>query len=154
MKDALDIKLILRHGYFKSIRGIGLEDPRVTLSAESFKNCGLDHHEIREIMTKLKLERENVQRCFELIQIACLSPYDPLVHEAYRKYVIRKFTETRDLLCPYFLFEDFADNSLFTTQHNSMSIRQNQALIPEIKCCLGNGQLECIVEHNNNTSEV
>ena len=114
MKDALDIKMILRAGFFKSIRGLGLADPKVYLKSDSFKIVGLDHHEINQIRTKLKLKKENIMRCFELLQIACLDPKESDVHEAYRKYVLRKFTESRDLLHPYFKFEHFAEQSMYT----------------------------------------
>lgn len=67
MKDALDIKMILRAGFFKSLRGLGLADPSVYLKQDSFKMCGMDHREINEIRTKLKLKKENIQRCFELL---------------------------------------------------------------------------------------
>ena len=67
MKDALDIKMILRAGFFKSIRGLGLADPKVYLKSDSFKIVGLDHHEINQIRTKLKLKKENIMRCFELL---------------------------------------------------------------------------------------
>ena len=67
MKDALDIKMILRSGFFRTIRGLGLSDPSKYLKPDSFKMCGLDHKEIGEIRNKLKLKKENVQRCFELL---------------------------------------------------------------------------------------
>ena len=67
MKDALDIKMILRSGFFRTIRGLGLTDPKKYLKSDSFKMCGLDHKEIGEIRSKLKLKKENVQRCFELL---------------------------------------------------------------------------------------
>ena len=67
MKDALDIKMILKAGYFTCIRGLGLYDPRKFLRQDSFKVCGLDHREMNEIKTKLKMKKENVLRCFELL---------------------------------------------------------------------------------------
>lgn len=134
MKDALDIKMILKAGFFRSIRGLGLGDPKKYLRQDSFKMCGLDHHEINEIRNKIKLKKENVLRCFELLQIACLDPYDADLHEAYRKYVLRKFTESRDLLLPYFKFENFAEQSMYTF---NKQIKQEHRIIE--KCCLGNG---------------
>ena len=67
MKDALDIKLILKAGFFRSIRNVGLHNPEQMLNCESFKHINLDHKEIGEIRTKLKLKKENIQRCFELL---------------------------------------------------------------------------------------
>ncbi len=103
--------------------------------------CGLDHHEINEIRTKIKLKKENVLRCFELLQIACLDPHDADLHEAYRKYVLRKFTESRDLLLPYFKFENFAEQSMYTF---NKQVKQEHRIIE--KCCLGNGQLTCMAD--------
>jgi len=113
MKDSLDVKLILKAGYFRSLRGLNLHLPNKVLNCDSFKQCTLDHKEISEIKAKLKLKKENIQRCFELLQISCLDPNDSDVHEAYRKYILRKFAESRDLLLPYFKFENFADHSVF-----------------------------------------
>ena len=124
MKDALDIKMILRAGYFRSIRGLGLANPRKHLRIDSFKMCGLDHREINEIRAKLKLKKENIQRCFELLQIACLDQDDADLHEAYRKYVLRKFTESRDLLLPYFKFENFAEQSMYSFSNSTALLKQ------------------------------
>ena len=76
MKDSLDIKFILRAGYFRSIRNLGLHEPTKMLDCETIKQCTLDYKEINEIRINLKLKKENVQRCFELLQIACLDPDD------------------------------------------------------------------------------
>jgi hypothetical protein len=61
------------------------------------------------------------------------------VHEAYRKSVLKKFAETRELLLPYFKFEHFADRSMFTipdrTVYQPVRVREKE------KCCFGNGQL-------------
>jgi histone acetyltransferase 1 len=134
MKDGLDIKLILKSGYFRCLKGLGLHNPTTYLTQEQFKVCGLDHREVNEIRTKLKLKKENILRCFELLQIACLDPEDTDLHEAYRKYVLRKFTESRDLLLPYFKFEHFADRSMFTI---NQQVRADCRVVE--KCCLGNG---------------
>lgn len=125
MKDALDIKMILKAGFFRSIRCLGLGDPKKNLQLDTFKLCGLDHREINEIRTKLKLKKENIQRCFELLQIACLED-DADLHEAYRKYVLRKFTESRDLLLPYFKFENFAEQSMYSFNNKQLMVRQGQ----------------------------
>ena len=60
MKDALDIKLILKAGFFRTIHNAGLHDPEKTLNCDSFKHITLDHREISEIRTKLKLKKENI----------------------------------------------------------------------------------------------
>ena len=60
MKDALDIKMILQAGFFRTIRNLGLSKPNKYLKSESFKLCALDHEEINEIRIKLKLKKENI----------------------------------------------------------------------------------------------
>lgn len=72
MKDGLDIKMILNAGFFRSIRNLGLHNPKVCLNSEAFKYVTLEHKEINEIKTKLKLRKDNIQRCFELLLLACL----------------------------------------------------------------------------------
>ena len=67
MKDGLDIKLILKAGFFRSTHSLGLQNPDTYLTLDSFKLCGLDHKEVNEIRAKLKLKKENIQRCFELL---------------------------------------------------------------------------------------
>jgi hypothetical protein len=37
MKDSLDIKMILQAGFFRSIRNLGLQNPRILLNSEIFK---------------------------------------------------------------------------------------------------------------------
>ncbi len=111
MKDSVDINLILQNGFFKSICSLKND----FLDSDSFKLCSnLDQKEISLIRTKLKLRKDNIMRCFELILISHLDPNDSKVHEVYRKNVLKRFSECRDLLHPYFRFENFADRSLFT----------------------------------------
>ena len=88
MKDCVDINLILEHGFFKSICRLKKE----FLDCDSFKECSnIDHKEISLIRTKLKLKKDNVQRCFELLLLAHLDPNDGKVHEMYRKTVLKRF---------------------------------------------------------------
>ena len=144
MKDVLDIKMILSAGFFRSIIDCGLQNPSTTIDLEMFKLISIDHKEVSEIRNKLKLKKENVLRCFELLQIACL-PEDNEIHEAYRKYVLRKFAESRDLLLPYFTFENFAEKSVLTNGNHTMKSGQQPTA-----CCLGNGQLICLTERFQN----
>ena len=60
MKDSLDIKLILKNGYFRSIHALGLYEQDLMLDCSLFKHVTLDHKEINEIRTKLKLKKENI----------------------------------------------------------------------------------------------
>ena len=142
MKDSLDIKMILQAGFFRSVRKLGLHNPRVHLNSDTFKLAQLEHREINEIKTKLKLKKDNIQRCFELLLLACLSQHDHYVHEAYRKSVLKKFAETRTLLLPYFKFENFADRSMFTIV-DKLVYQQPQRV--RKKCCFGDGQLTCLI---------
>lgn len=136
MKDVVDIQLILSHGFFKSLREIGTTD---YLDQDLFKLCSfIDHKEVSQIRTKLKLSKDNILRCFELLLLAHLDPNDAKVHEAYRKSVLKRFADCRELLTPYFRFENFADRSLFTIN----DLDEQEAKMRE-KCCLGNGQLAC-----------
>lgn len=112
MKDVVDIGLILKAGFFSSLLEIGQNQ---YLDQDTFKLCSLlDHREVSAIKTKLKLTKDNILRCFELLLLAHLDPNDGKVHEAYRKSVLRRFADCRELLTPYFRFENFADRSLFT----------------------------------------
>jgi hypothetical protein len=48
--------------------------------------------------------------------------------------VLKKFAESRELLMPYFKFENFADRSMFTIidkVYQPTRLRE--------KCCIGNG---------------
>lgn len=151
MKDGLDIKMILQAGFFRSIRKLGLHNPRVHLNCESFKLAQLEHKEINEIKTKLKLKKDNIQRCFELLLLACLNQDDNHVYEAYRKAVLKKFAETRELLLPYFKFENFADRSMFTIVDKLV---YQQPVRVRQKCCEGNGQLACFIGRANRGPQV
>ena len=112
MKDVVDIGLILKAGFFSSLLEIWQNQ---YLDQDTFILCSLlDHREVSAIKTKLKLTKDNILRCFELLLLAHLDPNDGKVHEAYRKSVLRRFADCRELLTPYFRFENFADRSLFT----------------------------------------
>ena len=76
MKDGVDLNLILQHKFFRSIRNLKAN----YLDVDSFKDCAvLDHKEIAEIRTKLKLRKDNIMRCFELLLLAHLDPADSKV---------------------------------------------------------------------------
>jgi hypothetical protein len=142
MKDVVDLNLILQAGFFQSMQAI---ENHEFLDMERFKLCNnLDHKEVSHIRQKLKLTKDNVLRCFELLLLAHLDPHDGKLHEAYRKSVLKRFAECRDLLRPYFRFENFADRTLYTI--NDLS--EQDARLRE-KCCLGDGQLACLVQRRN-----
>jgi hypothetical protein len=111
------------------------------LDVETFKVCSvLDHKEVALIRAKLKLPKDNILRCFELLLLAFLDPNDSKVHEAYRRSVLKRFADCRDLLRPYFRFENFADRSMFTIN----DLGEQDAKLRE-KCCIGNGKLACLL---------
>jgi hypothetical protein len=112
MKDVVDINLILQNGYFQSMQALGSHE---CINLDRFPACSnLDYKEVSTIRHKLKLTKDNILRCFELLLLAHLDSQDSRVHEAYRKSVLKRFAECRDLLVPYFRFENFADRSLYT----------------------------------------
>lgn len=114
-------------------------DPKKHLDIDTFRNCSvMDHKEVNLIKTKLKLPKDNILRCFELLLLAHLDPNDSKVHEAYRKSVLKRFADFRDLLKPYFRFENFSERSMLTINDPY----EQDAKLRE-KCCLGNGQLTC-----------
>jgi len=132
MKDCVDLNLILSHGFFKSMYEIKGND---YLDQESFKVCAtLEQKEISQIRQKLKLRKDNILRCFELLLLAFLDPSDGKLHKAYRRSVLKRFADCRELLKPYFRFENFADRSMFTIND---PVEQDAQL--REKCCLGNG---------------
>jgi hypothetical protein len=106
----------------------------------------LDHREVSLIRTKLKLPKETIFRCFELLLLAFLDPNDSKVHEAYRRNVLKRFAECRELLKPYFRFENFADRSMYTIN----DLGEQDAKLRE-KCCIGNGQLACLLNNRRNS---
>jgi hypothetical protein len=138
MKDVVDINLILQNGFFNSMHLLGRGE---FLDLETFKLCSqLDHREVSLIRTKLKLPKETILRCFELLLLAFLDPNDGKVHEAYRRSVLKRFAECRELLKPYFRFENFADRSMYSIN----DLGEQDAKLRE-KCCIGNGQLACLM---------
>jgi len=52
----------------------------------------------------LKLKKQNILRCFELVILAKLDPKDPVVHQKFAQEVKRKFyyQMNKNLLQPYF----------------------------------------------------
>lgn len=104
----------------------------------------LEPKEIADIRTKLKLRKDNVMRCFELLLLAHLDPNDSKLQEAYRKSVLKRLCEYRELLRPYFTFENFNDRSMYSINDPS----DQYATLRE-KCCNGFGQLPCFVNQTN-----
>lgn len=86
LKDALDIKLIWEAGFFKSIRKMiklrqkGQKPTKVLVNKDNFDLLALDQEEILEIQQALKLKKQNILRCFELVVLSKLDSKDPIVH--------------------------------------------------------------------------
>lgn len=109
----------------------------------------LEPKEIAEIRSKLKLRKDNVMRCFELLLLAHLDPNDSKLHETYRKTVLKRFAECRELLRPYFTFENFADRSMYSINDPD----EQYAKLRE-ECCNGNGQLACLVNFSRQNNQL
>jgi len=62
MKDALDTRLILEKGFFRCFHNtnLGLHNDGQYINQTNFKELTLDHQEITEIRTALKLKKETV----------------------------------------------------------------------------------------------
>ena len=56
-----------------------------------------------------------------------------------------------DLLLPYFKFEAFADKSVLT--QNNMQTQNNTNRMNNEKCCLGDGQLSCLMGRANKSAQ-
>lgn len=85
MKDALDIKLIWNAGFLKSLRHLILtKQGKIRkgpfINKENFDSITLDQDEILDIQDALKLKKQNILRCFELIILTLLDQSDPVVH--------------------------------------------------------------------------
>jgi histone acetyltransferase 1 len=151
MKDGLDTKLILQHGFFFSIRqALKKNGRRNFLQPELLKECTLDHIEIGQIRNKLKLAKNNIQRCFEFVLICLLDPKDPNAHENYRRGILKRMAECRTLLRPYFRYENFADRSMYNDNllGGDDEIEREVAMMRE-NCCNGEGELNCFKEEND-----
>ena len=91
MKDALDIKLIWHAGFFRTVRKIIAPSKigqkrsvrQVYVNKDNFDSCVLDQDEILEIQEELKLKKQNILRCFELIVLSLLDPNDAVVHQKF-----------------------------------------------------------------------
>jgi len=150
MKDGLDTKLILQHGFFFTIRqALKKNGRRNFLQPELLKECTLDHIEIAQIRNKLKLAKNNIQRCFEFVLICLLDPKDPNAHENYRKGILKRMAECRTLLRPYFRYENFADRSMYNDNllGGEDEIEREVAHMRE-NCCNGEGELNCFKEED------
>lgn len=82
MKDALDIKLIWKNGFFDSFRKLFKGKSSLkssSINRFNFEQLELDQQELANIQSVLKLKKQNILRCFELIILAKLDKKDPIV---------------------------------------------------------------------------
>jgi len=143
--------LILQHGFFFTIRqALKKNGRRNFLHPDLLKECTLDHIEIGQIRNKLKLAKNNIQRCFEFVLICLLDPKDPNAHEQYRRGILKRMAECRTLLRPYFRYENFADRSMYNDNllGGDDEIEREVALMRE-NCCNGEGELNCFKEEDD-----
>jgi hypothetical protein len=83
MKDALDIKLIWKNGFFRTFRKAlkgkaGLKSGNI--NKHNFDQLQLETEEVAEIQEVVKLKKQNILRCYELLILAKLDQKDPVVH--------------------------------------------------------------------------
>lgn len=94
MKDALDIKLIWKNGFFTSLKQLFKGKSNLKSSLINRNNIDmlvLDQQEIADIQQVLKLKKQNILRCFELAILSKLDPKDPIVHQKFAQEVKKKF---------------------------------------------------------------
>jgi len=84
--------------------------------------------------------------------MALLDPKDHVAHDTYRKGVLKRMAECRDLLRPYFIYDQFADRSLYSNMGGSgptdelqrdadmNAMRENR--------CMADGLLTCLAQQD------
>ena len=80
--DLIEVKLIWSAGFFSSIKKIfkSKKGFNTLINIHNFDQLHLDNEEIQKITKKLKLTKQRIIRCFELIVLAKLDPKDAVVH--------------------------------------------------------------------------
>eukprot|EP00347_Sterkiella_histriomuscorum_P014339 403361250 len=144
MKDALDIKLIWKNGFFEAFRNMfkGKNSLKSSnINKFNFDQLVLDQQEISNIQSLLKLKKQNILRCFELLILAKLDTKDPVVHQKFAQEVKRKFyyQMNKNLLQPYFQLENFYGNIISSSQQTHEEL--NPVKKEQIKCCDGFGKV-------------
>jgi hypothetical protein len=103
-------------------------------------------------MKKLKLTKQRVIRCFELVMLAKLDPKDALVHQRFGQEIKKKLQQqlTKNMLAPYFCIENFQPQSSMFIHHQLDSSFLNTQAYEEFNkrksCCSGDGVLLCLKE--------
>jgi len=90
--DLIEVKLIWQAGFFGSIKKIFKSKKGVNtlINIHNFEELHLDNEEIQKITKKLKLTKQRIIRCFELIILAKLDPKDALVHQRFGSEIKKK----------------------------------------------------------------
>ena len=82
LMDQIELKMIWQNGFFKSIKKLlkSKKSDNQYINIDNFDEIHLENEEILQIMKTLKLTKQRVIRCFEIVVLAKLDPNDPLVH--------------------------------------------------------------------------
>jgi hypothetical protein len=83
--DLIEIKLIWQENYFSAFKKL-FKNKRISssyITHQNFDQLHLSSEEINIIMKKLKLSKQRIIRCFELIMLAKLDPKDAIVHQKF-----------------------------------------------------------------------
>ena len=93
--DLIEIKLIWTDNYFGTFKKL-FKNKRISssyINNGNFDKLTLSQDEINQIMKKLKLTKQRVIRCFELIMLAKLDPKDALVHQRFGQEIKKKLQQ-------------------------------------------------------------
>lgn len=152
--DLIEIKLIWTENYFSTFKKL-FKNKRLSssyINHSNFDKLTLGQDEIGQIMKKLKLSKQRVIRCFELIMLAKLDPKDALVHQRFGQEIKKKLQQqlTKNILAPYFCIENFQPQSSMFIHHQLDSSFLNAQAYEEFNkrksCCSGDGVLLCLKE--------
>ena len=155
--DLIEIKLLWQHGFFSSIKKL-FKNKRAChqfINIHNFDQLSLANDEITRIQKILKLSKQRIMRCFEIIVLAKLDPHDAQVHQRFGQEIKKKLQQqlTKDILAPYFCIENFQPQTglLMTQQQNSyytggQNLDQGSK---RQKCCHGDGELICLQKQSH-----
>jgi histone acetyltransferase 1 len=93
LMDLIEVKLIWQNGFFTSLRKLFKNkkgNSNTLINIGNFDEVHLDNEEINKIIKKLKLTKQRIIRCFELIILARLDPKDALVHQRFGSEIKKK----------------------------------------------------------------
>ncbi|TNV83269.1 hypothetical protein FGO68_gene11080 [Halteria grandinella] len=148
MKDALDIKLIWGAGYFKTVRklisqtkkrvaGGKKSAPGAIINKDNFDLLVLDNDEIQDIQDDLKLKKQNIHRCFELVVLSLLDQTDSVAHQKFAQEVKKKFyyQMNKNLLQPYFQLDSFYGSTSHSVPYSQAQTNENSHAVSKSSNC-------------------